>query len=99
MLFLKYLQFYLILDNHFLVSLNLEIVVLNLLIVLIVDLMQELQVEDHQEYLSKQTKLIASQQKEYDDLKKDLDQKKQQLQLYRLQNQRLILFLFHHLKP
>ncbi|MFR2989061.1 MAG: AAA family ATPase, partial [Faecalibacillus sp.] len=54
------------------------------------DLMQELQVEDHQEYLSKQTKLIASQQKEYDDLKKDLDQKKQQLQLYRLQNQRLI---------
>lgn len=53
-------------------------------------LMQELQVEDHQEYLSKQTKLIASQQKEYDDLKKDLDQKKQQLQLYRLQNQRLI---------
>ena len=27
---------------------------------------------------------------EYDDLKKDLDQKKQQLQLYRLQNQRLI---------
>ena len=29
--------------------------------------MQELQVEDHQEYLSKQTKLIASQQKEYDD--------------------------------
>ena len=52
--------------------------------------MQELQVEDHQEYLSKQTKLIASQQKEYDDLKKDLDQKKQQLQLYRLQNQRLI---------
>ena len=43
-----------------------------------------------QEYLSKQTKLIASQQKEYDDLKKDLDQKKQQLQLYRLQNQRLI---------
>ena len=37
MLFLKYLQFYLILDNHFLVSLNLEIVVLNLLIVLIVD--------------------------------------------------------------
>jgi len=36
-LFLKYLQFYLILDNHFLVSLNLEIVVLNLLIVLIVD--------------------------------------------------------------
>ena len=54
------------------------------------DLMQELQIEDHQEYLSKQTKLIASQQKEYDDLKKDLDQKKQQLQLYRLQNQRLI---------
>ena len=54
------------------------------------DLMQELQVEDHQEYLSKQTKLIASQQQEYDDLKKDLDQKKQQLQLYRLQNQRLI---------
>lgn len=54
------------------------------------DLMQELQVEDHQEYLSKQTKLIASQQKEYDDLKKDLDQKKQQLQLYRMQNQRLI---------
>ena len=54
------------------------------------DLMQELQVEDHQEYLSKQTKLIASQQKEYVDLKKDLDQKKQQLQLYRLQNQRLI---------
>lgn len=54
------------------------------------DLMQELQVEDHQEYLSKQTKLIASQQKEYDDLKKDLDQKKEQLQLYRLQNQRLI---------
>lgn len=54
------------------------------------DLMQELQVEDHQEYLSKQTKLIASQQKEYDDLKKDFDQKKQQLQLYRLQNQRLI---------
>lgn len=54
------------------------------------DLMQELQVEDHQEYLSKQTKLIASQQKEYDDLKKDLDQKKQQLQLYCLQNQRLI---------
>lgn len=54
------------------------------------DLMQELQVEDHQEYLSKQTKLIASQQKECDDLKKDLDQKKQQLQLYRLQNQRLI---------
>lgn len=54
------------------------------------DLMQELQVEDHQEYLSKQTKLIAIQQKEYDDLKKDLDQKKQQLQLYRLQNQRLI---------
>lgn len=54
------------------------------------DLMQGLQVEDHQEYLSKQTKLIASQQKEYDDLKKDLDQKKQQLQLYRLQNQRLI---------
>lgn len=54
------------------------------------DLMQELQVEYHQEYLSKQTKLIASQQKEYDDLKKDLDQKKQQLQLYRLQNQRLI---------
>lgn len=54
------------------------------------DLMQELQVEDHQEYLSKQTKLIASQQKEYDDLKKYLDQKKQQLQLYRLQNQRLI---------
>lgn len=54
------------------------------------DLMQELQVEDHQEYLSKQTKLIASQQKEYDDLKKNLDQKKQQLQLYRLQNQRLI---------
>lgn len=54
------------------------------------DLIQELQVEDHQEYLSKQTKLIASQQKEYDDLKKDLDQKKQQLQLYRLQNQRLI---------
>lgn len=54
------------------------------------DFMQELQVEDHQEYLSKQTKLIASQQKEYDDLKKDLDQKKQQLQLYRLQNQRLI---------
>lgn len=54
------------------------------------DLMQELQVEDHQEYLSKQTKLIASQQKEYDDLKKDLDQKKQQLQLYRLQNQQLI---------
>lgn len=54
------------------------------------DLMQELQVEDHQEYLSKQTKLIASQQKEYDDLKKDLDQKKQQLQLYRLKNQRLI---------
>lgn len=54
------------------------------------DLMQELQVEDHQEYLSKQTKLIASQQKEYDDLTKDLDQKKQQLQLYRLQNQRLI---------
>lgn len=54
------------------------------------DLMQELQVEDHQEYLSEQTKLIASQQKEYDDLKKDLDQKKQQLQLYRLQNQRLI---------
>ena len=54
------------------------------------DLMQELQVEDHQEYLSKQTKLTASQQKEYDDLKKDLDQKKQQLQLYRLQNQRLI---------
>lgn len=54
------------------------------------DLMQELQVEAHQEYLSKQTKLIASQQKEYDDLKKDLDQKKQQLQLYRLQNQRLI---------
>lgn len=54
------------------------------------DLMQELQVEDHQEYLSKQTKLIASQQKKYDDLKKDLDQKKQQLQLYRLQNQRLI---------
>lgn len=54
------------------------------------DLMQELQVEDHQEYLSKQTTLIASQQKEYDDLKKDLDQKKQQLQLYRLQNQRLI---------
>ena len=54
------------------------------------DLMQELQVDDHQEYLSKQTKLIASQQKEYDDLKKDLDQKKQQLQLYRLQNQRLI---------
>lgn len=54
------------------------------------DLMQELQVEDHQEYLSKQTKLIASQQKEYDALKKDLDQKKQQLQLYRLQNQRLI---------
>lgn len=54
------------------------------------DLMQELQVEEHQEYLSKQTKLIASQQKEYDDLKKDLDQKKQQLQLYRLQNQRLI---------
>ena len=54
------------------------------------DLMQELQVEDHQEYLSKQTKLVASQQKEYDDLKKDLDQKKQQLQLYRLQNQRLI---------
>lgn len=54
------------------------------------DLMQELQVEDHQEYLSKQTKLIASQQKEYDDLKKDLDQKKQHLQLYRLQNQRLI---------
>lgn len=54
------------------------------------DLMQELQVEDHQEYLSKQTKIIASQQKEYDDLKKDLDQKKQQLQLYRLQNQRLI---------
>ena len=37
MLFLKYLQFYLIFDNHFLVSLNLEIVVLNLLIVLIVD--------------------------------------------------------------
>ena len=37
MLFLKYLQFYLILDSHFLVSLNLEIVVLNLLIVLIVD--------------------------------------------------------------
>ena len=33
------------------------------------DLMQELQVEDHQEYLSKQTKLIASQQQEYDDLK------------------------------
>lgn len=54
------------------------------------DLIQELQVEDHQEYLSKQTKLIASQQKEYDVLKKDLDQKKQQLQLYRLQNQRLI---------
>lgn len=54
------------------------------------DLMQELQVEDHQEYLSKQTKLIANQQKEYVDLKKDLDQKKQQLQLYRLQNQRLI---------
>lgn len=54
------------------------------------DLMEELQIEDHQEYLSKQTKLIASQQKEYDDLKKDLDQKKQQLQLYRLQNQRLI---------
>ena len=54
------------------------------------DLMQELQIEDHQEYLSKQTKLIASQQKEYDDLKKNLDQKKQQLQLYRLQNQRLI---------
>mgnify|MGYP000445976532 CR=1 FL=1 len=54
------------------------------------DLMQELQVEDHQEYLSKQTKLIASQQQEYDDLKKDLDQKKKQLQLYRLQNQRLI---------
>ena len=54
------------------------------------DLMQELQIEDHQEYLSKQTKLIASQQKEYDDLKKDLDQKKQQLQLYHLQNQRLI---------
>ena len=54
------------------------------------DLMQELQVEDHQEYLSKQTKLLASHQKEYDDLKKDLDQKKQQLQLYRLQNQRLI---------
>ncbi len=54
------------------------------------DLMQELQVEDHQEYLSKQKKLIASQQKEYVDLKKDLDQKKQQLQLYRLQNQRLI---------
>ena len=54
------------------------------------DLMQELQVEDHQEYLSKQTKLIEIQQKEYDDLKKDLDQKKQQLQLYRLQNQRLI---------
>lgn len=54
------------------------------------DLIQELQVEDHQEYLSKQTKLIASQQKEYVDLKKDLDQKKQQLQLYRLQNQRLI---------
>lgn len=54
------------------------------------DLMQELQVEDHQEYLSKQTKLIASQQKEYDDLKKNLDQKKQQLQLYHLQNQRLI---------
>ena len=46
--------------------------------------------KDYQEYLSKQTKLIASQQKEYDDLKKDLDQKKQQLQLYRLQNQRLI---------
>ena len=36
MLFLKYLQFYLIFDNHFLVSLNLEIVVLNILIVLIV---------------------------------------------------------------
>ena len=41
MLFLKYLQFYLILDNHFLVSLNLEIVVLNLLIVLIVDFVSD----------------------------------------------------------
>ena len=41
MLFLKYLQFYLIFDNHFLVSLNLEIVVLNLLIVLIVDFVSD----------------------------------------------------------
>lgn len=54
------------------------------------DLVQELQIEDYDQYLTQQTQQIASQQKALDQLKQQTEKQKQQLQLYRLQNQRII---------
>ena len=51
------------------------------------DLVQELQIEDYDQYLTQQTQQIASQQKALDQLKQQTEKQKQQLQLYRLQNQ------------
>lgn len=53
------------------------------------DLVQELQIEDYDQYLTQQTKQIAYEEKALDQLKQQTEKQKQQLQLYQLQNQRI----------
>lgn len=53
------------------------------------DLIEELQIDDYESYLTKQSQLISTKQQNYESLKKQIEQDQQQLQLYHLQNQRL----------